>query len=146
MKDWCRKHARGGWPALARVPALGAGGITTGFRVNTGFGLTNGTTPPLSTEQPANTAAATVQAPDWVKIGRELKPAVVNVSAKKTESGPTEMQNPFGEGSPFDRYFKDYFGSKPQRHTRAMGSGFIINSNGYIVTNNHVVDGATQIT
>ena len=56
------------------------------------------------------------------------------------------MPNPFGEGSPFDRYFKDYFGSKPQRHTRAMGSGFIINQNGYIVTNNHVVDGATQIS
>ena len=140
MKDWFRKHAKWGWPALALVAALAVGGVTTGF------GLTKGSTPPLWTEQPANTPAATVQAPDWVKIGRELKPAVVNVSAKRTESGPAEMPNPFGEGSPFDRYFKDYFGSKPQRHTRAMGSGFIINSNGYIVTNNHVVDGATQIT
>jgi serine protease Do len=57
-----------------------------------------------------------------------------------------EMQGQSGEETPFDRYFKDYFGSRPKRHARAMGSGFVINPNGYIVTNNHVVDGATQIT
>src|SRR5215468_1269762 len=146
MKDWFRRHAKWGWPALALVAALAVGGITTGFGVTTGFGLTKGTTPPLWTEQATNAPMPTVQAPDWVKIGRELKPAVVNVSTQRTESGAAETSNPFGEGSPFDRYFKDNFGSKPQRHTRAMGSGFIINSNGYIVTNNHVVDGATKIS
>ena len=146
MKDWFRRHAKWGWPALALVAALAVGGITTGLGVTSGFGLTKGTTLPLWTEQAANAPMPTVQAPDWVKIGRELKPAVVNVSTQRTESGPAEMSNPFGEGSPFDRYFKDNFGSKPQRHTRAMGSGFVINPNGYIVTNNHVVDGATKIS
>ncbi len=139
MKTWLGK-TRWGWPALALVAALAVGGVTTGF------GLTKGTHVPLWTEQSATmTSAPTVQAPDWVKIGRELKPAVVNVSAKRSESAMPEMRGPSDEETPFDRYFKDYFGSRPKRHERAMGSGFVINPNGYIVTNNHVVDGATQV-
>jgi len=139
MKAWLR-NTKWGWPALALVAAIAVGGVTTGF------GLTKGAQPQLWTEQSAVTAQApTVQAPDWVKIGRELKPAVVNVSAKRSETAMTEMQGPSGEETPFDRYFKDFFGSRPKRHERSMGSGFIINPNGYIVTNNHVVDGATQV-
>ena len=139
MKTWLGK-TRWGWPALALVAALAVGGVTTGF------GLTKGTHVPLWTEQSATmTSAPTVQAPDWVKIGRELKPAVVNVSAKRSESATPEMRGPSDEETPFDRYFKDYFGSRPKRHERSMGSGFVINPNGYIVTNNHVVDGAAQV-
>jgi serine protease Do len=139
MKRFLR-DTKWGWPALALVAALAVSGVTTGF------GLTKGAQPPLWTEQSAATAPAlTVQAPDWVKIGRELKPAVVNVSAKRTETAMPEMQGPSGEESPFDRYFKDFFGSRPRRHARSMGSGFVINPNGYIVTNNHVVEGATQV-
>ncbi len=139
MKTWLR-NMKWGWPALALVAAIAVGGVTTGF------GLTKGAQPQLWTEQSAVTASApTVQAPDWVRIGRELKPAVVNVSAKRIEAAMPEMQGPSDEETPFDRYFKDYFGGRPKRHARSMGSGFIINTNGYIVTNNHVVDGATQV-
>jgi serine protease Do len=139
MKAWLR-NTKWGWPALALVAAIAVVGVTTGF------GLTKGAQPQLWTEQSAVTAQApTVQAPDWVKIGRELKPAVVNVSAKRSETAMTEMQGPSGEETPFDRYFKDFFGSRPKRNARSMGSGFIINPNGYIVTNNHVVEGATQV-
>jgi serine protease Do len=139
MKTFLR-DTKWGWPALVLVAALALVGVTSGF------GLTKSGQPPLWTEQSAITAAApTVQAPDWVKIGRALKPAVVNVSAKRAETAMPEMQGPSGEESPFDRYFKDFFGSQPRRHTRSMGSGFVINQNGYVVTNNHVVDGATQV-
>ena len=117
MKAWF-KNAKWGWPVLALVAAVAVGGVTTGFS------LTKGAQPQIWTEQSASgTSAPTVQAPDWVKIGRDLKPAVVNVSAKRTESAVSEMQGPSGEETPFDRYFKDYFGSRPKRHARAMGSG-----------------------
>ena len=140
MHTWF-KRTKWGLPALALVAALVAVGVTGGY------GLTKGAQPQLWTEQSAaTTTAPTVQAPDWVKIGRELKPAVVNVSVKRVESGMPEMQGPSGEETPFDRYFKDFFGGLPKRHVRATGSGFIINANGYILTNNHVIDGATQVT
>ena len=139
MKTFFR-HRKWSWPALALVAALAVGGVTTGF------GLTKGAQPQLWTEQSTVTAAApTVQAPDWVKLGRELKPAVVNVSAKRSETAMSEMKGPSDEETPFDRYFKDFFGSRPRRNARSMGSGFIINQNGYIVTNNHVVEGASQV-
>src|SRR5262245_24137197 len=120
MKTWLR-NAKWGWPALALVAALAVGGITTGF--STGFSLTKGTQSPIWTEQtPSSATTHTVQAPDWVKIGRDLKPAVVNVSAKRVESAQPEMTGPSGdEDTPFDRYFKDHFGSRPKRQARSMG-------------------------
>jgi len=105
--------------ALATVLTLGGVGY--------GFGVTKSAQTPLWTEQPT-AAAPTAPAPDWVKIGHDLKPAVVNVSTKRLQAASPEMGAPFGEDSPFDRFFKDHFGSRPQRPVRSMGSGFIINS------------------
>ena len=96
--------------------------------------------------------SATIQAPDWVRLIKEAKPAVVNVSTKISAEAPTR---PEPRGRPerpdergFDDFFKRFFdeGQGQRRPVRAAGSGFVLNSNGFIVTNNHVVENASEIT
>jgi serine protease Do len=107
-------------------------------------------TAPLWSERSTVVApATTVPAPNWVELARTLKPAVVNISTKRVEEqaqlqNPFAGQSPFGNDDPFQRFFKQF--EAPSRRTvRSMGSGFVINPAGYIVTNNHVVEGASDI-
>ena len=133
------RFRRWAWPLVAVIAVAALVGLAPHI------GLSRPSQAPLWSEQVPAGQAPVAPAPDWVQIGKQLKPAVVNVSVKQAESAGSEMAAPFGENGPFDKYFKDFFGSRPRRYHRGVGSGFVINSEGYIVTNNHVVDGATQI-
>ena len=88
---------------------------------------------PVWSERALDVPKTTVTAPDWVTLARTLKPAVVNVAVTKVEE------------TPMPEYFRQFYGGEPRREAHGLGSGFVIDPNGYIVTNNHVVEDAAEI-
>ncbi len=82
----------------------------------------------------------------FMEVAERVNPTVVQISSERLatrENG--QMRNPF-EGTPFEDFFGGFEGPQQPRPQTGLGSGVVIRSDGYVITNNHVVEGADEVT
>ncbi|MEC7259314.1 MAG: trypsin-like peptidase domain-containing protein, partial [Pseudomonadota bacterium] len=101
----------------------------------------------------AQTITAQARPESLAPLAEKISPSVVNITTSTTVEGRTGPQGMVPEGSPFEDFFREFQdrnnnngeGRRP-RKSSALGSGFVISEDGFVVTNNHVIDGADEIT
>jgi serine protease Do len=85
--------------------------------------------------------------PSFTHLAKQASPSVVNISTVKVVKGRGQFPMPFGSDDPFRDFFERFFRDQIPKDFRqqSLGTGFVIDKEGYILTNNHVVEKADEI-
>ncbi len=122
--------------------------LLTGSLAGLGYAL-SGTTNPAAPAPPAAAVSGTQMVPaNFSELAERVRSGVVNIQVTKKVANAAfgnQPGNPFGEMNPFGDFFGPFGGNQPGRKQQGVGSGFVMNREGYILTNNHVVEGADRI-
>jgi serine protease Do len=146
-------RGKAAWLGAAALAALIAGGAVESGFVPPAVPAYAQAPIPVPTTQPI---------PSFADVVEKVKPAVVsvrvkaNMMANRSDDGDEAFGLPdFPPGSPMERFFHRFqdgrggqgyeFRRGPRRNAEAQGSGFFISADGYVVTNNHVVDHASEV-
>jgi len=132
--------------------------VSTGVKAAKEQAVAPGATPLVIPPNAAQTSNA------FVQVAKQLEPSVVNISSEYTQKAsakgkrrqPQQQQQPDDEDQDdngmqdfFQRFFGSPFGDQPPqmgpRRSMSLGSGIVVDKNGYIITNNHVVEKATRV-
>ncbi|MBZ0221158.1 MAG: DegQ family serine endoprotease [Candidatus Methylomirabilis sp.] len=125
--------------------------VVAGVMITARFDMTNTTTAQNFWQDADSSPQVTGAVPNnFVELARKLSPVVVNISTTQVmQERPTmpfpEFRGPFEEffGDDFRRFFEEPPGGEMKR--QSLGSGFVLNAEGYILTNFHVIENATEI-
>nr|WP_052862737.1 DegQ family serine endoprotease [Sulfitobacter noctilucae] len=100
----------------------------------------------------AQSIAAFAKPESLAPLAEKISPSVVNITTSTMVEGRTGPRGIVPEGSPFEDFFREFQDrnhddeSPRARRSSALGSGFVISEDGFVVTNNHVIEGADEIT